>query len=83
MHRTTRIIFLSIILITLLRCDQKTTDGPSVPANFDLADAYEIIQFAQQNYFDKSAVDRHRSYVGAAEAALAALPYSLRLYTRE
>ncbi len=64
--------FLLLFFISLFNCDP--AQSKNVPVDFSRENFDEIIHYALNHYIDPNRVNISRSYIGAAEAALASLP---------
>ncbi|MCE9596846.1 MAG: S41 family peptidase [Spirochaetia bacterium] len=67
-------------IVYSIGCDP--AQSRNVPGEFSWGQFDEIVRFAKSNYIDPDSIKDSRSYVGAAEAAVRALPTPLLLYPR-
>lgn len=72
-----------IALAFLLLCCVLLSLGAQIRLEtFSLVDFDYLVEFALDRYIDPENIDVSRAYVGAAETALASLPYQLKIYPR-
>lgn len=69
------------LYISFCGCNQAET--PSVPLAYGQDNFNRVVEFVLGNYYDAKSIDQQQSYIGASEAALRVLPYSLHLMSRE
>ncbi|MCB1175883.1 MAG: S41 family peptidase [Leptospiraceae bacterium] len=74
-------LFFIIFYISFCGCNQAET--PHVPRDFDGDNFEKVVRFVLGNYYDTRNINQKQSYIGAAEAALRVLPWSLTLMNRE
>ncbi len=77
------ILTLFVFTLYLSFCGCESAESRNIPKNFSQKEFDEIISYAIENYYDPKAINVKRAYIGATEAALKSLPYSLVLYPEE
>lgn len=83
MQRRLKVIVYGFLLFYAAVCGCDPAQSKSVPGGFDLGSFDAIVNYAQENYIDPGSINFSRSYAGAADAGLKALPYPLVLYPIE
>ncbi|MFN3603596.1 MAG: S41 family peptidase [Leptonema sp. (in: bacteria)] len=74
-------LFLVFIYLSFSGCE--SAESRNIPKNFSLNEFDEVINYAISNYYDPKSINVKRAYIGATEAALKSLPYSLTIYPEE
>lgn len=77
------ILTIFIFTIYLSFCGCESAESRNIPKNFSQKEFDEVILYALENYYDPRAINVKRAYIGATEAALKSLPFSLFLYPEE
>lgn len=76
-------LYLFILTIYISFCGCEKAESRNIPKNFSQSEFDEVINYAISNYYDPKAIQVKRAYIGATEAALKSLPYSLVIYPEE
>lgn len=74
-----RLVLSFFLLLYIGFCGCDPAQSKNVPDSFNLESFDRVIDYSLNNYLDPDMVHAQRSYIGAAEDALRALPYSLML----